>query len=151
MSNISPKDRISKRNVFYYRARLKNNVFHEVLEKFYALSKEGRLNKKQIADALDKDAGWVTRQFAAPANWTLDTVSDLLLAMDAELEVKAVGLEEKRQKLAEEKYWDASGAIAPPQCSVKLMRKVSANQEDPHWADIPKRGDESLQVVSLDG
>ena len=138
MENISIKSKVSNRDLAYFRARLKNNIFHELLGCFYEQAKAGRLNKKFIADVLGKDAGWVSRQFAGPRNLELDTLSDLLLAMDSELEVKAVRIE-KQHSLPREHLWDVASTISEPKGVRVQMRSVSANDQEPiDWAVVPK-------------
>jgi hypothetical protein len=139
MNSTLDKAKISHRDRFYFRARLKNNIFHELLECFYAQSKSGKMNKKSIADVLGKDAGWVSRQFAGPRNLELETLSDLLLAMDSELEVKAVPIRKSQHDTAGAHLWSESSTIPEPRGVLVNMRSVSANDpEQADWANDPK-------------
>jgi len=52
------------------------------------------LTKSSIADRLGKDRSQISRWFSGPGNWGLDTVSDLLLAMGAEMDHEIVSLNE---------------------------------------------------------
>lgn len=61
----------------YMRARHRANVHELVLGEF---EKEG-MSRAELARRLDKAPEQVTRLLAAPGNWTLDTVSDLLFAI----------------------------------------------------------------------
>ena len=97
MKSTSSK-KISSKDIFFFRQRLKNKIFQSVLSHFAGLAKEKNLAKKDIANLLDKDPSQITRWFSGPNNWTLDTISDLLLAMEAELKHEIVSLHENRQQ-----------------------------------------------------
>lgn len=73
-------------DVFYYRQRFKNRVFEAVIRRFAKAAKAG-MTKRDLAAKLGREPAQVTRWLAGPGNWTLDTVSDLLLALGAELDV----------------------------------------------------------------
>jgi hypothetical protein len=126
MKSISKTEALSVRDLHYYRARLKNEVYQGVLERFYALAQQQGLTKKQMATLLGRDAGQLNRQLAEPANWTLDTVSDLLLAMNAELKVVIVPLDRQPQVLASavaEKS-EESASVLGPDLGNKLLKSV---------------------------
>ena len=83
MANISSR-KARPCELAFQRQRLKNRVY-AVLAKFFAEeAKAGRTTKKDIADFLGRDPAQITRWLNAPSNMTLETISDLLLAMDAE-------------------------------------------------------------------
>jgi hypothetical protein len=90
MNNTLEIEKPTLRDVFYHRARLQNNIYHDVLERFAEMAEESGFTKKQLAVASGKDAAQITRLFAEPGNWTLATVSDLLLAMGAQLDHSVV-------------------------------------------------------------
>ena len=98
MKNTLDRKMIPAKNIYYFRQRFKNRIFQSALAYFVGLAKEKNLTKKDIANSLDKDPAQITRWFAGPNNWTLDTISDLLLAMDAELKYEIVSLYESSQQ-----------------------------------------------------
>jgi hypothetical protein len=77
---------LSRRIVAYYRRRQQNRVFAELAKFFASEAERGRITRKAIAEKIGKDPGQITRWLAAPSNLELDTISDLLLAMNAELD-----------------------------------------------------------------
>ena len=97
MPNTSKIEMLSERDIFYYRRRLQNNVYNDVLVRFVELAKKEGLTKRRIAQALGKDEGQLSRLFSEPANWTLATISDLLLAMHAELSHEVVSIDGQEQ------------------------------------------------------
>ena len=91
-SKLSPKKR---RDAAYYRQRQKNRVFTE-LARFYAEEVERRgITKKDLAAALSKDPAQITRWLSAPSNFELDTLSDILLALDAEMDHRIVRFDDR--------------------------------------------------------
>ena len=52
------------------------------------------MKQSDIASILNRDPGWVSKQLSAPGNWTLRTIGELIEAMNGELEIRAVGIEE---------------------------------------------------------
>lgn len=101
MKNTSNRNKIPAKDIFYFRQRFKNKLFQSALAYFVGMAKEKSLTKKDIAKSLGKDPAQITRWFAGPNNWTLDTISDLLLAMDAELQYEIVSLYESSQQTTE--------------------------------------------------
>jgi hypothetical protein len=82
---------IPERDLFYYRARQRNRIFEELVGFFAECAQHDGVTKKLIASRLKRDPAQVTRWLSQPSNLTLDTISDLLRAMDAELEVSVKG------------------------------------------------------------
>ena len=74
-----PKDdeRIPLATVGYFRARNRNKAYDAIVREFLASG----VTKATIARRLGKRPEVVGRLLGAPGNWTLDTVSDLLLAI----------------------------------------------------------------------
>ena len=67
----------------YFQERLRNNIYHFVLTKFLEKEREG-YTKALLARQLGSDPAVVSRLLGAPGNWTLDTISNLLLGIAAE-------------------------------------------------------------------
>ena len=85
-------------DIYFFRQRLKNKIFQSALAYFASVAKERNMTKKDIAKLLNKDPAQITRWFSGPNNWTLDTISDLLLAMGAEMKHEIVPLHELKQE-----------------------------------------------------
>lgn len=68
----------------YFQARLRNRLFNLVLSKFRERADAGELTKAQLARRMGRKPEVVNRLLGAPGNWTIDTVSDLLLAIAGE-------------------------------------------------------------------
>lgn len=86
---------LSDREIFYFRQRQKNRFFQSIVAHFAEQAEENGLTKRHIASLLDKDPAQITRWLSAPGNLTLDTISDLLLAMNAELDARIVPFDDK--------------------------------------------------------
>jgi hypothetical protein len=71
----------------YFGARYRNRLHSEVLRLFTLENKRRGLTRADLAKRLGKRPEQVTRWLSAPGNWTLDTVSNLMLAMGYEPEV----------------------------------------------------------------
>jgi hypothetical protein len=89
-------DTLSPRTVNYFRARFRNRMYDLVLSKFREKAESESLTKARIAKRLRRRPEVVNRLLAAPGNWTLDTLSDLLLAIAGEELDKSSSDPEKR-------------------------------------------------------
>jgi len=67
----------------YFQQRLRNRVFHFILEKFLSAQSDG-LTKAILARRVGKTPDLINRWLGAPSNLTLDTISDLLLGISSE-------------------------------------------------------------------
>jgi DNA-binding phage protein len=108
MERISKNRRLTAREIHYFRQRQKNRVFQSVVAYFADQAERYGLTKSSIADSLGKDRSQISRWFSGPGNWGLDTVSDLLLAMGAEMDHDIVSLNEPVVRAANVR------TIAPP-------------------------------------
>lgn len=97
MANTSSKNVVNPKDVYYFRQRQKNKVFQSVIAYFAKLAEHEGLTKKDLAERLQKDPAQITRWFSGPSNWTLDTISDLLLAMDAEMQYSITPFSKAKQ------------------------------------------------------
>ena len=89
MADTSKKE-LSKRDVAYYRRRQQNRVFASIAALFAEEAEKGNITKKDLAEILGRDPAQVTRWLSEPRNFELDTISDILLAMGAEMDWSAV-------------------------------------------------------------
>lgn len=91
MENTSKHTKpLSRRDIAYYRRRQQNRLFSGLAQFFANEAESGRITRKEIAQRLDKDPAQITRWLSSPTNFELDTISDLLLAMGAEMDTRIV-------------------------------------------------------------
>lgn len=77
----------------YFRERFRDRLYELVLKEFLKSEASG-LTRADIARRIGRRPEQITRWLGAPGNWTLETVSDLLLAISkAEPEVGLLPLE----------------------------------------------------------
>jgi hypothetical protein len=68
----------------YFRARVRSKLHQLVLREFFKQEDRG-LTQAELSRRLGKRTEVINRLLGAPGNWTLNTVSDLMLGMGAEL------------------------------------------------------------------
>jgi plasmid maintenance system antidote protein VapI len=79
----------------YFRARLRSKFHQLVLDEFLRQEDSSGLTKAELARRIGKGAHQVNRWLGAPGNWTLQTVSDLLLAMGSEPEFAVLHIQDR--------------------------------------------------------
>jgi hypothetical protein len=107
-----PPDKLS-----YFRERLRNRLHELVLLEFLRQEDTYRLTKKELAERIGRRPEQVIRWLGTPGNWTLDTVSDLLLGMASEPDFAVVLLTHKivnisKQSLRTVQERPASGTLS---------------------------------------
>lgn len=86
---------IRDRDIFYYRQRYKNRVFSELVSFFAEEAERLGITKRDIAARLKRDPALISRWLSAPSNLTLETISDLLLALGAEMDSRVTRFSER--------------------------------------------------------
>ena len=81
----------------YARQRFKNRVFTQLVEFFETEAEERGIYQSDLAIALKKDAGQLSRLLKHPSNLTLETISDLLTALDAEMDTRIIRYAEQHR------------------------------------------------------
>ena len=85
MQNTTTTKKISKREIFYFRQRLKNRIFQSIHAYFAKKAESEGLTKKELSERIDKDPAQITKWLSGVKNLELNTISDLLLGMGVEL------------------------------------------------------------------
>lgn len=77
---LSDNDPIPPGKLAFFRERFRDHLYDLVLSEF--LKREaGGLTKAAIAKRIGRKPEQITRWLGAPGNWTIETVSDLMLAI----------------------------------------------------------------------
>lgn len=87
LQEIKEAERLSIGMLAYFRARLRNRIYDLVMREFLVRETSARLTKADVARRMRSTPDRVSKLFRSPGNWTLKTVSDLLIAMGAEPEI----------------------------------------------------------------
>ena len=91
MTMAKPGEPLTSAELTYFRERQRNRFFEQVFRRFI----DCKLSKADLARRLEKRPEQVTRWLSGPGNWELDTISDLLRAMDAEVDFRVVPLADR--------------------------------------------------------
>ncbi len=78
---VKARKAVPEGKLAYFRERQRNRLYDLVVTSFLEREKVDHLKKADIARILNKKPEQITRWLANPGNWTLDTVSDLMLAI----------------------------------------------------------------------
>ena len=97
LSDVLNVERIPVGKIAYFRGRLTNRIHALILTEFERLSREGQISKARIAKRIGRKPEQVTRWLGSPGNWTIETLSDLSLAMGYEPAVSLQSLYPSRQ------------------------------------------------------
>lgn len=86
--DLSSKETLPAKILGYFRARQRNRVHEVILNSFIKAQKDHDITRADVARRMGKRPELITRWLGGPGNITLDTISDLMLAVGKEIEFK---------------------------------------------------------------
>lgn len=99
LSEISKGEPIPIGKMAYFRERFRDRLYELVVSEFLKKERVGELTRSDLARRIGRKPEQITRWLGAPGNWTLETVSDLLLAISkSELDFRLAPLEHRAIK-----------------------------------------------------
>ncbi len=106
LSEVATGDVIPHGKLAYFQERQRNRVYNFVLTKFLEKERAGSLTRAELARRIQCRPEQITKWLGAPGNWTLDTISNLLLGIGAEeLEFSSVSLLSRAARNATQPAW----------------------------------------------
>jgi len=129
MQNTSKTVPLDDRDIFYFRQRQKNRLFTKLAAFYEEAARRDGITKRDIAEKLKRDPSQITRWLSAPSNLTLDTVSDLLLALGAEIDHEIVRFADRAQPNANAYLDEAAHTKLSPSPSVRIADARAATSK----------------------
>lgn len=84
LSEIVERKPIPSHKLAYFQSRLRHNLYDFIISKFEEMEAAEGLTKAELARRTGCKPELITRRLGAPGNWTLDTISDLLIGISGE-------------------------------------------------------------------
>jgi hypothetical protein len=127
----------------YFQARLRNRLYDFVVTKFLERERNKELTRAELARRIGRKPESITRLLGAPGNWTLGTVSDLLLGINGEeLEPASLSLLDRPSRNFGGEDWTKEDH--PYDAKEKIRQSLAALLEE-----MKKAADVKLRVVML--
>ena len=86
--NLIGDEQLNPIQVAYFSQQFRGQVYYAIAKAFYEEVGAGNISQAILGRRLNKDRATVSKWFSGPRNLTLDTVSEMLLAMGAEPRVE---------------------------------------------------------------
>jgi len=129
-SEITNGENPSAGTLAYFETRTMHDWYDFVISKFLEEERAGRLTRAQLARRIKKSPAVMSRLLAAPSNWTLATLSNLLIGI-----------------AAEESVPNSRSAMRPPQNAYPDWAKMIEGPPPPPPSGLgPPRTDNGLRV-----
>ncbi len=125
-----PGERVPTGTFVYMRARAKQHAYNLVIKEFI----DSDISKAELARRLGKGADRVSKILAGPANWTIDTQSDLLFAIRGGVPKYSIDypLDRPPRNFSARERYDFKGHTGSTQ-DTQLVRKADTRDRQPRF------------------
>jgi DNA-binding phage protein len=108
LSEILSGDKIPVGKRAYFQERLKNTFYQIIVQIFQKKEAAGEITRSGLAKRIGKRPEQITRLLGASGNMRLDTVSDLLLGLGYEADIKPVELREINRNFKQPEWLESN-------------------------------------------
>lgn len=117
----------------YFQQRTRNNMYAYIVRRLLQMEEAGTLTRAELARRIKKSPAQVSHMLASPGNWTLATISDLLLGIsDEELLPESVPVKRQTPRNFGSRDWLAgSNAIVLTETGSSSGRSVISEDGAP--------------------
>ncbi|HSH87277.1 MAG TPA: hypothetical protein VK958_08535 [Methylophilus sp.] len=116
----------------YFRGRLSNKIHALVLSEFARQEKLGKISKASLSRRVGKKPEQITRWLGSSGNWTIETLSDLLLGMGLEpsISLKVIHEQQPAHSKAEYKIYEKTVYSISSDVSADSLLSIDMNIKD---------------------
>jgi hypothetical protein len=131
LSEISKGEPIPLGKLAYFRERFRDRLYELVVTEFLKKERAGNLTRSDLARRIGRKPEQISRWLGAPGNWTIETVSDLLLAIaQSELNFELAPLENRAPR-------NYTGPIWLRGSKITMESKPTSNIRQIPLTDVP--------------
>jgi len=127
LTEILEGDVIPVGKLAYFRTQLRYDLHEVVVREFLHQQDKGELTQADLARRIHRKPSQVSKLLGAPGNWTINTVSDLLLGMKTQPLITVISLEDRIADHLEE-WGDSENRVSLEK--LKQMPVVSSEAAD---------------------